>query len=117
VGDLPTLLHITLYCDVFSDYRRGFGFVIGFVAHLQLVTTSNPNAAQITATHVSLLSMFQLLPGYSLVQELHFLTADTILSSNQRQSHVTTDGQSTSLSWYQAPSGLESAKIKVRVML
>jgi hypothetical protein len=37
----------------------GFGLVIGFTAQLQLGITSNYNAAQITITHTSLLSLLQ----------------------------------------------------------
>jgi hypothetical protein len=39
----------------FSDYRRGFGLVVGFVEHLQLVTTSKYYA--LTVLHTSQISI------------------------------------------------------------
>jgi hypothetical protein len=43
-------LHIAEYNTVtcWSDYRRGFGLLIGFIDHVQVVKTINYNTTKIT---------------------------------------------------------------------
>jgi hypothetical protein len=55
----PICLHGILhsYCHiVWSDYRRGFGLAIGFVDHLQVVTTNNYNTIAISTLYKITLS-------------------------------------------------------------
>jgi hypothetical protein len=86
-----TLLLVLLLSHV-KWLGTGFGSVIGFVAQLQLGTTSNYNTAHITITHISLLGLLQRPLVVAWLQssnrvcssrpyctELHSLTADSRL--------------------------------------
>jgi hypothetical protein len=57
--DLLNNTFVSQYCHVvLSDYRRGFGLDIGFIDHLQAVTTDNYNTIAISTLYKITLSLF-----------------------------------------------------------
>jgi hypothetical protein len=144
----------TLYCHAYSWLEKGLGSVIGFINHLQVVTTTKYNTVTdfhntnhstliysvyfhqsslsvswqriyntLTLTKSSKHTLCLHRPSYNSSSGTNFW-ATTTQSSNSisglsdtntfsfyslsslssvSQSYITTDGQSASLSWYQAP--------------
>jgi hypothetical protein len=90
----------------------GFRFVIAFIDHLRIVTTSNynslteldtPNIAVNYSTHkvFPVITSRFLVAGFNTVCLRPYHLAHIL----QSQSHVATNGQSISKSWCQVPSG------------
>jgi hypothetical protein len=123
-----TVISAFSYCHVFSELNTGFGLVIGFIALLHFGITNNYSAiansltlqsttARIKSSMSSLGVSWQRilimssasvvsgwLPSHNWSSTGHSL-AMTNYGAAQSQSHITTDDQSVSGSWFRAPSG------------
>jgi hypothetical protein len=116
------------YCQVIEWLYTGFGLVIGFIELLKNVTANNYDSLTelhtpkitVPTAHIKSSQFARFLrvgawwriPTMSSASVVTLLPADDCLTTNslfqlstqcQSQSYVTTDGQSASLSWCQAP--------------
>jgi hypothetical protein len=101
--------NISLYCHAYSDYiRRVLDWKLDLLDH-QSVTHNLQCIHFTTHNHwVSSLPLKTLAPGWQplLWHPLPSLTSLTAFTNiTQSQSHITTDDQSVSASWFWAPSG------------